>query len=138
MTVKGHIRGPQVVLCAEHCCKYVQDAKAQLQHVLSKDPCNGHAWHTLGQMAEETGDLQQAAQCYTDGTQSTGWPSLLQTRTVTFNALVHGPTHESGHVTYEHQRFQILCNSYLLLITESPHQHKRRANGKDRRRCVVY
>ncbi len=76
MTVKGHIRGPQVVLCAEHCCEHVQDAKAQLQHVLSKDPCNGHAWHTLGQMAEETGDLEQAAQCYTDGTQGTGWPSL--------------------------------------------------------------
>ena len=77
----------------------MQDAKAQLQHVLSKEPCNGHAWHTLGQMAEETGDLQQAAQCYTDGTQGTGWPSLPWATTVTLTALVHEPINESGRVT---------------------------------------
>ena len=53
----------------------VQDAKAQLQHVLAKDPSNGHAWHTLGQMAEETGDLQEAAHCYTKGAKSSGMPS---------------------------------------------------------------
>ena len=53
----------------------VQDAKAQLQHVLAKDPSNGHAWHTLGQMAEETGDLQEAAHCYTEGAKSSGRPS---------------------------------------------------------------
>lgn len=51
----------------------MQDATAQLQQVLAKDPSSGHAWHTLGQMAEETGDLQEAVRCYTEGTQSSGW-----------------------------------------------------------------
>lgn len=50
----------------------VQDATAQLQQVLAKDPSSGHAWHTLGQMAEETGDLQEAARCYIEGTHGSG------------------------------------------------------------------
>ncbi len=56
-------------------------------------------------MAEETGDLQQAAQCYTEGMQGTGWPSLLWTcfGAITFTALVHRPIHESGHVTYGYE-----------------------------------
>ena len=51
---------------------YVQDAKAQLQHVLTQDPSSGHAWHTLGQMAEETGNLEEAARCYVEGRHSSG------------------------------------------------------------------
>ena len=52
----------------------MQDATAQLQQVLAKDPQSGHAWHTLGQMAEETGDLQEAFRCYSEGTHTSGLP----------------------------------------------------------------
>ena len=58
--------------------RFLQDATAQLQQVLAKDPSSGHAWHTLGQMAEETGDLEEAARCYTEGTRSSG---MIQTCT---------------------------------------------------------
>ena len=50
----------------------VQDAKAELHAVLAQDPSSSHAWHTLGQMAEETGDLTQAVHCFSQGLRSSG------------------------------------------------------------------
>ena len=55
----------------ESCCG-LQHAKAQLHTVLENNPTSGHAWHTLGQMAEETGELQEASRCYTQGLHSPG------------------------------------------------------------------
>ena len=49
-----------------------QDAKAELHAVLAQDPSSSHAWHTLGQMAEETGDLTQAVHCFSQGLRSSG------------------------------------------------------------------
>ena len=73
----GHMKMCASACWSSHLALGVQDAKAQLQQVLSRDPSSGHAWHTLGQMAEETGDLPEAAHCYTEGTHSTGHHSLL-------------------------------------------------------------
>ena len=64
-------RRRMTIACDMNC---MQDATAQLQQVLAKDPKSGHAWHTLGQMAEETGDLQEALRCYSEGTHSSGLP----------------------------------------------------------------
>lgn len=68
----GHMKVCASACWSSHLTLGAQDAKAQLQQVLARDPSSGHAWHTLGQMAEETGDLPEAAHCYTEGTHGTG------------------------------------------------------------------
>lgn len=50
----------------------MQEAKEQLQQVLVDNPSSGHAWYTLGEMAEETGDRSEAARCYEQGIKALG------------------------------------------------------------------
>ena len=50
----------------------MQEAKEQLQQVLVDNPSSGHAWYTLGEMAEETGDRAEAARCYEQGIKALG------------------------------------------------------------------
>ena len=50
----------------------VQDARELAQKVVSLDPSNGHAWHTMGQMEEQEGKLDAAMKCYSAGQHSTG------------------------------------------------------------------
>jgi predicted TPR repeat methyltransferase len=53
-------------------CILVQDARELAQKVVSLDPSNGHAWHTMGQMEEQEGKLDAAMKCYVAGQLSTG------------------------------------------------------------------
>ena len=46
-----------------------------LQQMLEVDHEQGHAWHTLGQMEEEQGQLQAARDCYQRGSHSSGKPA---------------------------------------------------------------
>ena len=50
----------------------LQEATAVLQQMLEVDHEQGHAWHTLGQMEEEQGQLQAARDCYQRGSHSSG------------------------------------------------------------------
>ena len=53
-----------------------------LQQMLEVDHEQGHAWHTLGQMEEEQGQLQAAHDCFQRGTHSSGLSPQIS-----FNAL---------------------------------------------------
>lgn len=50
----------------------LQAAREQLQQVLVDNPGSGHAWYTLGEMAEETGNRTEAARCYEEGIKASG------------------------------------------------------------------
>ena len=43
-----------------------------LQQVIHADGFNGHAWHSLGALDEEQGQLDAAQKCYANGQRSGG------------------------------------------------------------------
>ena len=50
----------------------LQEAREQLQQVVASSPGSGHAWYTLAEMAQETGDRAEAARCYEEGIKASG------------------------------------------------------------------
>jgi tetratricopeptide (TPR) repeat protein len=54
----------------------VQAAEAELASILGRDPCNGHAWHMRGQLLQEAGDFQGAADAFRQGAACSGDLSL--------------------------------------------------------------